>query len=53
MTVELRNIKVARTEGDDSVVTSGLTPGEQVVTVGQLKLAPGSKVSVGRGAAAS
>ena len=53
MTVELRNIKVARTEGDDTVVTSGLTPGEQVVTVGQLKLAPGTKVSVGRGAAAS
>jgi multidrug efflux system membrane fusion protein len=53
MTVELRNIKVARTEGDETVVTSGLAPGEQVVTVGQLRLAPGSKVSVGRAAEAS
>jgi multidrug efflux system membrane fusion protein len=53
MTVELRPIKVARTEGDDTVVTSGLSPGEQVVTVGQLRLAPGSKVSVGRAAEAT
>ena len=48
MTVELRPIKVARTEGDDTVVSEGLSPGEQVVTVGQLRLAPGTKVSVGR-----
>ena len=40
-------------EGDETVVTSGLAPGEQVVTVGQLRLAPGSKVSVGRAAEAS
>jgi membrane fusion protein, multidrug efflux system len=53
MTVELRVIKVARTEGDDTVVVSGLAPGEHVVTVGQLRLAPGSKVSVGRTAEAS
>ena len=53
MTVELRTIKVARTEGDDTVVASGLSPGEQVVTVGQLRLAPGSKVNVGRAAQTS
>jgi multidrug efflux system membrane fusion protein len=45
-TVELRNVKVARTEGDDTVIASGLTPGEKVVTVGQLRLAPGSRVTI-------
>jgi multidrug efflux system membrane fusion protein len=53
MTVELRNIKVSRAEGDDTVVASGLEPGDQVVTVGQLRLAPGSRISVGKQAAAS
>jgi len=53
MTVELRNIKVSRAEGDDTVVASGLAPGDQVVTVGQLRLAPGSRVSVGKSPAAS
>jgi multidrug efflux system membrane fusion protein len=52
-TVELRNIKVARAEGEDIVVASGLKPGDQVVTVGQLRLAPGSKVDVGKAASAS
>src|SRR5215471_6646451 len=52
-TVKLRNIKVARAEGDDTVVASGLQPGDQVVTVGQLRLAPGSRVSTGKGADAS
>jgi multidrug efflux system membrane fusion protein len=51
-TVELRNIKVARAEGDDTVVASGLNPGDQVVTVGQLRLAPGTRVSVPKAAAA-
>ena len=50
MTVELRNIKVARADGNDTVVASGLVPGEQVVTVGQLRLAPGTKVTVGKSA---
>ena len=45
--VELRPVKVARTEGDDAVVASGLTSGEQVVTTGQLRLAPGIKVAPG------
>jgi multidrug efflux system membrane fusion protein len=53
MTVELRNIKVSRAEGDDTVVASGLAPGDQVVTAGQLRLAPGSRVSVAKAAAAS
>jgi len=45
--VELRPVKVARTEGDDAVVASGLASGEQVVTTGQLRLAPGIKVAPG------
>ena len=43
-------IKIARTEGDDTVVASGLAAGEQVVTVGQLRLAPGTRVSIGKAA---
>src|SRR6266567_821119 len=48
MTVELRNIKIARAEGDDTVVAAGLQSGDQVVTVGQLRLAPGTKVNPGK-----
>lgn len=43
-TVEMRPIQVARTEGDDAVVASGLKPGDQVVTIGQLRLAPGTRI---------
>jgi multidrug efflux system membrane fusion protein len=45
-TVEVRDIKVLRNEGDFSVVASGVKPGETVVTVGQLRLAPGAKVTI-------
>jgi len=48
LTAELRNIKIARAEGDDTVVASGLQPGEQVVTVGQVRLAPGTKVTLSK-----
>ena len=50
-TVELRQVSVARTEGDDAVVATGLAPGDRVVTTGQLRLAPGMRVSVGQGKA--
>ena len=49
-TVALRDIKVARAEGDDTVIASGLKPGEQVVTAGQLRLAPGTRVSPAKAA---
>jgi multidrug efflux system membrane fusion protein len=45
-TVELRPVVVARTFGDQAVVERGLTPGEQVVTVGQLRLTPGAAVEI-------
>jgi membrane fusion protein, multidrug efflux system len=48
-TVESRPVQVARTEGGDAVVSSGLTPGETVVTDGQLRLAPGVKIQAREG----
>jgi membrane fusion protein, multidrug efflux system len=45
-TVDMRDIKVARSEGDFAVVASGVKPGDTVVTVGQLRLAPGTKVAI-------
>ena len=51
-TVELRPIRIARSEGDIAVMASGLNPGETVVTIGQLRLAPGSKVAIAEAKAA-
>jgi len=45
-TVDLRDVKVERSEGNISVIAQGLKPGDVVVTVGQLRLAPGTKVTV-------
>lgn len=44
-TVDLRNIKIARTEGDDTVIASGLVAGDKVVTAGQMRLAPGIRIA--------
>lgn len=46
MSVDMRVIKVSRTAGQDTVVESGLTPGERVVTDGQLKLTKTSRVEI-------
>jgi multidrug efflux system membrane fusion protein len=43
---EMRPIIIERTRGDDTVIASGVVPGETVVTDGQLRLTPGSKVAV-------
>ncbi|HKU86475.1 MAG TPA: efflux RND transporter periplasmic adaptor subunit [Casimicrobiaceae bacterium] len=51
-TVELRDVKIARSEGSITVIASGLAPGETVVTVGQLRLAPGVEVALAPGAGA-
>ena len=45
-TAELRPVTVSRTFNGESVVEKGLRPGETVVTDGQLRLTPGSKVEV-------
>ena len=44
-TVEMRPVKVDRTEGPDAVIASGIAPGEVVVVSGQLRLTPGAKAS--------
>jgi membrane fusion protein, multidrug efflux system len=44
-TVEVRAVAVERTEGAQTVIAKGLTPGERVVTTGQVRLTPGIKVS--------
>ena len=46
LTVESRPITVARTAGPDAIVSKGLQPGERVVTDGQLRLAPGTRVEI-------
>jgi multidrug efflux system membrane fusion protein len=45
-TVELREVTVARAVGDKTVIAKGLAAGDVVVTVGQLRLAPGVKVAL-------
>jgi len=48
MTTELRKVDIARTDGDNAIVANGLKKGEQVVTQGQLRLAPNTRVQIGR-----
>ena len=43
-TAELRSVVVGRTVGPESVIRTGVEPGEKVVTNGQLRLVPGAKV---------
>lgn len=45
MTTEVRKVIVDRTDGDNAIVGKGLASGEQVVVRGQLRLAPGAKVT--------
>ncbi|HXD17056.1 MAG TPA: efflux RND transporter periplasmic adaptor subunit [Vicinamibacterales bacterium] len=45
-TVDLRNVTVDRTAGTESVIREGLTPGETVITDGQLRLVAGSHIKV-------
>lgn len=45
-TVEMRTVQTSVRHGQETVVASGLAPGERVVTDGQLRLAPGALVQV-------
>jgi multidrug efflux system membrane fusion protein len=45
-TVELRPVVVARIAGDETVVQTGVSPGDTVVTDGHLRLVPGGRVSI-------
>lgn len=46
MTVDVRPVKVVRTEGDMAIIGDGLTADEKVVVQGQLRLTKGTKVTV-------
>jgi multidrug efflux system membrane fusion protein len=50
-TADTRNVVPGARIGQDTVIVSGLQPGETVVTEGQLRLAPGSRVAVRGGGA--
>jgi len=46
-TAEIRNVVVERQQGDDVVIAKGVSPGDEVVTDGQLRLTPGARVMTG------
>jgi membrane fusion protein, multidrug efflux system len=48
MVADVRRIVVQRTDGERSVVAKGLNKGERVVTRGQLRLGPKTRVQVGK-----
>lgn len=45
-TVEIRPVKTELAFQDETLILEGLQPGEQVVTDGQMRLTPGTKVSI-------
>jgi multidrug efflux system membrane fusion protein len=45
-TATTQPVKLARTAGDVAIVDGALSPGQRVVTDGQLRLQPGSKVQI-------
>lgn len=45
-TVEFRAVEVGDAYGSLTVIKKGVTPGERVVTSGQLRLSPGAKVKI-------
>src|SRR3989339_841196 len=49
LTVEIRPVEVGRPIDGEVIITKGLKPGERVVTDGQLRLAPGTKVEIKAG----
>ena len=48
-TVEMRVVAVARTAGSETVVKQGISVGETVVTDGQIRLVPGSRINIKAG----
>ena len=46
-TVDMRNVEVVLTEGDEAAIRKGVAPGEVVIIEGVDKLQPGTKVAVG------
>lgn len=52
-TVDMRNVEVQMTQGDETAIRKGIAPGETVVTDGVDKLQPGSKVALATPGAAA
>ena len=48
---EVRKIRIQRTDGERAIIASGLAKAEQVVTRGQLRLAPKTRVQISKPAA--
>jgi multidrug efflux system membrane fusion protein len=48
---EVRKVTVMRSDGERAIVAEGLKPGERVVTRGQLRLGPKTRVQIGKPAA--
>jgi len=46
LTVQPQPVKIGWNLGDDTVISSGLQPGQRVVTDGQLRLTPGARVDI-------
>jgi len=46
-------VTVQRTDGEQTVIAKGLAKGERVVTRGQLRLGPKTRVQIGKPAADS
>ena len=49
LTAKQQPVKVGWNVGEDTVIASGLQPGQRVVTDGQLRLTPGAKVDIKSG----
>jgi multidrug efflux system membrane fusion protein len=49
LTAQPQPVKVGWNVGEDTVIASGLQPGQRVVTDGQLRLTPGAKVDIKSG----
>ncbi|HEX2322378.1 MAG TPA: efflux RND transporter periplasmic adaptor subunit [Streptosporangiaceae bacterium] len=48
MTAEVRRVTVAHTDGERAIIAKGLAKGERVVTRGQLRLGPKTRVQIGK-----
>lgn len=52
MLADVRRVIVARTDGERAIIAEGVAKGERVVTRGQLRLGPKTRVQIGKPAAA-
>ena len=48
MTAQVRRVNVQRTQGDRAIVSKGLAKGDRVVTRGQLRLGPKTRVQIAK-----